>query len=196
VFYPTGFNKMKVEYDAHSNTFSAWVNDVKLLDLYDLNLKGFKPLITHAGFHMYNGSLGTQGQMKVDNFSVRVRGARQSGSTLIKQKAETEDQEVSTENQLVAIPADYSLAQNYPNPFNPTTTFRYGMPKEGHVTLKIYNLTGQEVRTLVDDFQSAGLRSVTWDGKNDLGQSVPSGVYMYRLVAGDFVQIRKMSLVK
>jgi probable HAF family extracellular repeat protein len=196
VFYPTGFNKMKVEYDAQANTFSAWVNDVKLLDRYDLDLKGFKPKITHAGFHMYNGSLHTQDQMVIDDFKVGACSADTKASALGKNNSESEELEASAENELAAIPDKYSLEQNYPNPFNPATTIRYGLPKEGHVTLKIYNLTGQEVRTLVDDVQSAGLRSLTWDGNDNLGQSIPSGLYIYRLVAGDFAQTRKMSLVK
>jgi hypothetical protein len=192
-FNAAGFNTLNVEYDARENTFSAWVNHINVLYRYDLDRLGFKPRITHAGFHIYTGSLRTQGQVAIDDFLIRVYGPGQNSAGLPKQKAESES---DADDQLAAIPDEYSLAQNYPNPFNPSTTIRYGLPKEGHVTLKIYNLTGQEVRTLVDDFQSAGLRTITWDGKDNLGQQVPSGVYLYRIVARDYNQTRRMILMK
>jgi hypothetical protein len=82
------------------------------------------------------------------------------------------------------LPKEYSLLQNYPNPFNPSTTIRYGLPEQSQVTLKIYNILGQEVRTLVSDIQEAGYRSVVWNSSNNSGQVVGSGVYFYRLQAG------------
>ena len=94
------------------------------------------------------------------------------------------------------MPASFYLEQNYPNPFNPSTTIRYGVPKFTKVALKIYNLTGQEVRTLIDENQSAGYRSVIWDGKNNLGQSVSSGIYIYRLQTPEFVKTKKLLLLK
>lgn len=97
------------------------------------------------------------------------------------------------------IPKEYRLFQNYPNPFNPTTDIRYQIPDDrspAHTTLKIFNLLGQEVRTLVDEVKDAGYYSVTWDGRDNLGNDVPSGVYFYRLTAGDFMKTRKMILTK
>jgi hypothetical protein len=91
----------------------------------------------------------------------------------------------------------YSLSQNRPNPFNPTTTIEYTVKEQGKVNLRIYNVAGQLIRTLVDDVKSPGvLYSATWDGKNGQGQTVASGVYFYKLVAGDFVQTKKMILLK
>lgn len=94
------------------------------------------------------------------------------------------------------LPGSYSLEPNYPNPFNPTTSIRYALPASGHVTLRIYNVLGQSVRTLVDGTVEAGVHDVLWDGSDDTGIPVASGVYFYRLTAGDFEQSRKMVLIK
>jgi hypothetical protein len=89
------------------------------------------------------------------------------------------------------------LGQNFPNPFNPTTTIDYRLKAAGPMTLRIYNVAGQLVRTLVDDSRQAGIDyQAFWDGRNDTGQSVSSGVYFYKLVARDFSQTRKMVLLK
>jgi hypothetical protein len=90
-----------------------------------------------------------------------------------------------------------SLGQNYPNPFNPTTTITYSIATPGHVSLKIYNVAGQLVRTLVDETARAGMvHEVTWRGQNDAGSPVASGVYFYRLTAAEYVKTRKMVLLK
>ena len=92
------------------------------------------------------------------------------------------------------VPASYELSQNFPNPFNPTTTIRYGLPKESHVTLKVYNILGQEVATLVDAVQEQGYKVVQFPPSGSEGMS--SGTYFYRLQAGDFTQTRKLTLLK
>jgi flagellar hook assembly protein FlgD len=95
-----------------------------------------------------------------------------------------------------AIPATYELSQNFPNPFNPATTI-HGLPKAGRVTLKIYNLLGAEVATLVEDEQKvAGYHAAIWDGRNKDGRIVASGVYVYRIRAGGFSSTKKLTLVK
>ncbi len=88
------------------------------------------------------------------------------------------------------------LLGNYPNPFNPTTSIAYDIAKSGKVTLKVYNLLGQEVRSLVNEFQNEGRFQVIWDGKNNAGSSVSTGMYIYRLQVGDFVSTKKMNLIK
>ncbi|MCD4691414.1 MAG: T9SS type A sorting domain-containing protein [Calditrichales bacterium] len=90
------------------------------------------------------------------------------------------------------IPQNYSLHQNYPNPFNPATTINYDLPKTSNVVLRVYDLIGQEVKTLVNDIQTAGEKSVVWNGRNSAGQIVSSGVYIYSLQAGNEVHSRKM----
>jgi len=95
-----------------------------------------------------------------------------------------------------AIPTVYSLSQNFPNPFNPTTTISYSLPEAGNVELVIYNMAGQKVRTLVNSRQDASFYQIVWDGRNDSGSSVASGLYFYKLTAGHFSKIQKMTLVK
>jgi hypothetical protein len=90
----------------------------------------------------------------------------------------------------------YSLQQNYPNPFNPSTTIKYSLPTAERVSLKIYNILGQEVVTLVDELQDAGYKQTTWDAKDLYGNQVVSGIYIYRLQSDNFVQSKKMILLK
>ena len=95
------------------------------------------------------------------------------------------------------IPQTFELSQNFPNPFNPTTTIRYGLPKEAKVTFKIYNILGEEVVTLVnDELKTAGFHAAVWDGRNSNGRKASSGPYFYQLKTRDLILTRKMALVK
>ena len=89
-----------------------------------------------------------------------------------------------------------ALMQNFPNPFNPITTIRYAISKEAKVTLKIYNVLGQEVKTLVDEIQTSGHQAIQWDSRNNIGNSVDSGVYFYRMQVAGFVQTKKLLLLR
>ncbi len=101
---------------------------------------------------------------------------------------------VSVEDPLVnaEIPTDFELFQNYPNPFNPETVIKYHVPHNGEVGLAIFNLLGQKVRELVKEIKTAGSYEVRWDGTDDFGRPVTSGVYYYRLKSGDFTRTKKM----
>jgi flagellar hook assembly protein FlgD len=100
------------------------------------------------------------------------------------------------------IPEAFALLQNYPNPFNPTTTLRYGIPKDALVTLTVYNVLGQKVTTLKSEIQNVGFHNVQWNGRNDSGSPVSTGVYFYRLEAKPvdgsetFSSLKKMLLMK
>ncbi len=95
------------------------------------------------------------------------------------------------------VPRQFALSQNYPNPFNPVTTIAYSVANRTEVSLTVYNILGQEVRTLVDqEMKDAGYYRIGWDGKNDAGVQVSSGIYLYRMQAGSFIKTRKMLLVK
>ena len=111
-------------------------------------------------------------------------------------EAEMSSIEVALAPTVSALPGQYALLPNYPNPFNPSTTIRYDVPKAGSVVLRIYDVTSQMVRELVDASQSAGRYSVMWDGRDTSGERVANGVYLYELRAGDFRAIRKMVLMK
>ena len=94
------------------------------------------------------------------------------------------------------LPVGFSLSHNYPNPFNPATTIEYTLPARSHVVIEIFNIMGQRVTTLVDGGLSAGQHKVIWAGRDQLGMPVASGIYLYRLVAGDFSSARKMLLLQ
>jgi hypothetical protein len=95
------------------------------------------------------------------------------------------------------IPETFELVQNFPNPFNPSTTIQFGLPQSRHVVLKIYNLLGQEVATLLDGVQKiAGNHIVVWDGRDQVGQAVSSGIYLYELRSDNVVLTRRMTLLK
>ena len=96
----------------------------------------------------------------------------------------------------INLPGDFHLAQNYPNPFNPTTQVAFDLPVRTHVTLTVYNVMGQQVRTLVDEPLSAGSYETDWDGHSSSGAEVASGVYFYRLHTEQFTQTKKMVLLK
>jgi uncharacterized delta-60 repeat protein len=93
-------------------------------------------------------------------------------------------------------PTDFDLSQNYPNPFNPTTKIEFTLAKSGFVTLHVYDVLGRKVKSLISEELSAGYKSVIWDGKNDDGKEVASGVYFYQLKVGDFSEPKKMLLLK
>jgi len=88
-------------------------------------------------------------------------------------------------------PKEFKLEQNFPNPFNPTTTIQYQLPQDAKVTLKVYDILGSEVATLINEEQDAGYKEVPFKGNN-----IASGMYVYRLQAGDFISTKKMMLVK
>ncbi|RPI03237.1 MAG: T9SS C-terminal target domain-containing protein [Calditrichaeota bacterium] len=94
------------------------------------------------------------------------------------------------------IPQEYALMQNYPNPFNPETNISFHIPKASNVSLTIYNIQGSIVRHLIDGRQSAGIFTIAWDGKDDLGQNVPTGVYFYQLQADEFEKTMRLLLAK
>jgi hypothetical protein len=96
----------------------------------------------------------------------------------------------------VPVPTEYGLAQNYPNPFNPETTIEYQLPESGDITLVVYNTLGQVVRTLVAEHQEAGYYAVRWDGRNQTGNAVSSGMYFYRLTSDDYSRTMRMVLMK
>jgi hypothetical protein len=94
------------------------------------------------------------------------------------------------------LPEDFVLQQNYPNPFNSVCNMEYALPTDCLVTLTVYNILGQKVKVLVDEYQDAGNKLVKWDGKDERGREVTSGVYFFKIKAGDFTEAKKMLLLK
>ena len=98
-------------------------------------------------------------------------------------------------NQTV-MPLEYTLSNNYPNPFNPTTAIEYAIPVSNQVNIDVFNALGQKVKTLVDRYVSAGTYHATWDGRDDSGNAVPSGVYYCKMISSHFNSVKKMLLLK
>jgi len=94
------------------------------------------------------------------------------------------------------VPTQFSLEQNYPNPFNPSTKIKFSLPEAGRVTLKIYDILGRDIKTLIDNEKSAGSHVIEWNGDNSLGQKVCAGIYLYSIITDKFIQTRKMILLK
>jgi hypothetical protein len=94
------------------------------------------------------------------------------------------------------VPASFTLSQNFPNPFNPSTEIAFAMPQGGHVTVTVYNVLGREIKTLTDRYYPAGEHRLTWDGEDASGNPAATGVYFYRMTAGDFSDQRKMILLR
>ncbi len=106
------------------------------------------------------------------------------------------DNETFVEGGLASVPETYYLQQNYPNPFNPETKIRFELPQGNRVLVKVYNILGAEVGTLLDEQLDAGIHEVSWDGKDTNGIAMASGLYFYQLRVGEVSQVRKMSLVR
>jgi flagellar hook assembly protein FlgD len=95
------------------------------------------------------------------------------------------------------IPTEFALAQNYPNPFNPSTSIQFDLPKTASVTLEIYNILGISIRSLIrDEAMNSGRYTAVWDGRDEGGRGVSSGVHVYRISAGDFHASKKMAFVR
>jgi hypothetical protein len=126
-----------------------------------------------APFWRYNRRLNNTGPLPPDTTSTEV-----------------------VESQDLAQPSAFTLGQNYPNPFNPATAIDYALPHRAHVTISIYDILGRKIRTLVDQSGAAGRHVAIWDGRAGNGEAVSSGVYFYRIQAGEFSETKKMVLVR
>jgi FlgD Ig-like domain len=118
--------------------------------------------------------------------------------TLVLRDTNNQDLEFSFEQQIssVDIPTSFALGRNYPNPFNPMTAISFALPKQENVRLEIYGLDGRRVAVLVNGTLGAGHHEITWTGRDDSGHQVASGVYFYRIRAGEFADVKKMTLMK
>ena len=96
----------------------------------------------------------------------------------------------------IAIPDEFAIHQNYPNPFNPVTRLRYDLPEQATENITIYDMLGRQVKTLINEYQDPGYRSIIWDATNDYGKPVSAGMYLYQIHAGEYLQTKKMVLLK
>ncbi len=96
----------------------------------------------------------------------------------------------------VSIPTRHMLEQNYPNPFNPITTIKYQLAEAGNISLNIYDTMGRLIKTLVNEKKEVGYHSVVWDGKDENGAAVSSGIYLYRIQTGDYTETKQCIMLK
>jgi len=110
--------------------------------------------------------------------------------------SERDDNLTETESAVNELPNSFQLSQNYPNPFNSSTMISYQLPENTHVVIKIFNAQGMEIRMLVDEYKTAGYYTVPWDGKDIYNDTVVSGIYLYRIHAGNHINAKKMTILK
>ena len=103
---------------------------------------------------------------------------------------------LASNDEINQLPHAFNLYNNYPNPFNPVTTLRYDLPEDALVNITIYDIMGRIVRTLINSQQNADFKSIQWNATNDAGSPLPAGLYLYKIQADNFVQTRKMVLLK
>ena len=166
---------------------------VPVTELFDLyKFRNYPDSINAIGRIGTNYNVAVLG---VDVESIKRAGDSPSGSAiyrLLRGAMDFVDQTSTSVSEINSqIPYSYSLSQNYPNPFNPSTTINFSVPKQGNVTLKVYDIAGKEIMTLVNEQKPAGNYKVTFDGVN-----LSSGAYFYRIESGDFNQVKRMILLK
>jgi len=155
---------------------TSWAQEAKLLPSDGDSLDQF------------GGSVSISGDSAVVGAVFNDDNGRWSGSAYL---FEGFTSPIGVERERARIPTEFSLSQNHPNPFNPETTIEFTLPVRSDVNLIVYNLRGEEVTRLLNGTMPAGNHKVTWNPSN-----FPSGIYFYRLQAGDFVQTKKMVLLK
>ncbi len=164
---------------------------------------GNVPSDWQLAYHVNNGILKiamagvsplSSGNVATIQFKLADQSAKANvvGSAMINEN----DMQSLSSVEVKSVPTTFALDQNYPNPFNPTTTIKYQIAKQSDVRLQIYSITGQLVRTITSGVQQPGYYSVIWNGLNNAGEQVSSGVYFYRLETGAFVSMKKMLLLK
>ncbi|MFZ5516472.1 MAG: Ig-like domain-containing protein [Candidatus Zhuqueibacterota bacterium] len=165
--------------------------------------------VAHSGFNVLRREASENAYRQVNTELIKSNGANsynyldQSVEVGATYSYKLEDVSINgqhTEHDAITIfvarPDRYELQQNYPNPFNPKTNIEYQLPMETRVSLKIYNIMGQEVKTLIDDVKEAGYHALIWNGLDNSGVAVSSGIYYYRMVTGSFVETKKMVLLR
>ncbi|MCX6827698.1 MAG: SBBP repeat-containing protein [candidate division Zixibacteria bacterium] len=169
--------------DGNSLVFSSYLGgsadefgyDIAVDGFGSIYVTGFTASTDFPTYNAYDSSYNTHRDAIVTKINAAAMGIDDPGPTL---------------------PQTYQLLQNYPNPFNPVTTIDYSLARRAQVTIDIFNIRGQKVRTLVNETKSAGSYRIDWDGNNDTGDPVSTGIYLYRFKAGDVSQTKKMLLMK
>ena len=159
---------------------------------------GFGIAIDGSGNAYVTGTTWSSDFPTLDPYQLTYQGGGYNGGDVFVTKLHYEGppNDVSDEMIPVSLPGKPALDQNYPNPFNPNTVIGFDLPKPSFVSLDIYDVLGRKVSTLINEHLTAGSKQVQWDGRDNTGAEVASGVYFYRLRIGDHVEVKKMVLLK
>ncbi len=166
-------------------------NEKKTVLIYAIPLKNY---IDPGNDPIAKLTFSGSGEVKPEPTTI----AKQEGISLVSTDAKelTFDTDFSVTSGGRPLPTSFAVSQNYPNPFNASTVIRYSLPVDSRVKIEIFNILGQKVRTLVDEVQTAGYKSIEWNGTNASNQTVASGVYFYKIQADKRTEIKQMTLLK
>jgi hypothetical protein len=164
-------------------------------------LREITPAASYCVHHAFNAHFGLGDATVVDSIIVQWPSGIEETlvSVSINQYLTISEGDFSPiwdDDEVNALPGRYNLSTNYPNPFNSSTLIEYGLPRQSHVTVTVYNILGQNMQSLVDRVESAGNYSIVWDGKDTSGKPAVSGVYFYRFEAGAHSETKKMLLLR
>jgi hypothetical protein len=170
---------------------------LKIVSVWDANGNESERKYINWNTESNDWVLRTRDIYSYDSHNNRVLSVQKDGDgTNLRKEMFIYSNILGTEDEGDLLPKNYTLHDNYPNPFNPTTTLRFDLPEVSDVTVTIFNMLGQRVRTFNMNDTPAGYHSIKWDATNDLGEQVGAGVYLYQLRANQFVKTRKMVLLK
>jgi len=151
-----------------------------------------------VGQQVSSGGIASDGvYTSVSSFGETLVGSASDGTyTSVSGSYTTTTLAVDVESGGEPLPYTWSLAQNYPNPFNPSTTIEFSLERASRVRLQVFNILGRVVVNLHEGMLAAGPHAIVWDGRDESGESVSTGIYLYRLEAADYTQSKKMMLLK
>jgi len=177
-----------MEKDSEIENFQLIVNEPNIGELklssFTFEKKNFSGNILNLIFDVV-GEDGDVGALDLKYFYINAELAQRATTAIKVGKNESSE-----------LPKQFALLQNYPNPFNPETNIKYQLPESEHVLICVYNMLGQKIRTLVDEKKSAGFYQILWNGEDDSGKRVSSGLYLYKIHAGNYLNIKKMAMMK
>jgi hypothetical protein len=169
---------------------SSTDNDFSYFNIYRQDMLSVEPAMVFTSIDSFylDQEVSESGSYEYWVTAVDLSGLESEASSFVSAVLSADEE--------MGMPVNFALKQNYPNPFNPSTQIQYALPSESKVLISIYDLTGRKVKTLVNEVQSAGHRSVMWNATNEIGRPVSAGMYIYSIQAGNFIQNRKMVLMK
>ena len=194
--YKINFNSYVDSINADTIQTISWEGDI-VSDVYRVQLS-----LDEFDLNLVLDTMTIDTMMVIDDllpeseYYIRVRGENEAGVGLWSDTLTFRTIFLEFDKEKSFLPKKFSLHQNYPNPFNPVTKLRYDLPQDSFVRVTVYDMLGNIVNNLVNTKQSSGYKSVQWNATNNQGQPVSAGVYLYKIQAGDFVDTKKMILLK